>query len=269
MRRSIRWSDLISPREMYEFTLADAWGSLPTLFAMAGFLLACILVIYIIKKILEWILLPRERFKKYVLEDTKERDAQGRTVKVWRKMPTTHYGSVAHLVLETLFCVGLIISALFAASIGGVNLWQSAIASVGIGAVVTYVLGPGLQIAGAGFFFFLTNAMSVHEYWVLVGRGIEGRVSRISPFFVELMSMDANRHGCMHRVCMLTVLNGDWQRSFYKEAHEPMIIMDKVAVAEPPTQTGSQLLGDDVEDDDFGIFQDYGSDDGEIAKKRK
>jgi len=254
-RRAIRWGDLVSPREMYYFTLSDAVGSLPTLLAMAGFFIACVIVVFAIKKALEWILLPRERHRKYVLENTGERDAQNRVIKVWRKMPVTHYGSIVHLALEGVFFIAIIISALFAAAIGNVNIWQSAIASVGIGIIGTYVLGIGLQQAGAGFFFFLTNAMSVNEYWILVGGGIEGRVSRITPFFVELMGLDTGRHGRLQRVSMMSVLSGNWERSFYKEAHEPVIVMDKVAVAEPPTQMGDQqqLLGDE----DEGVFEDY------------
>jgi small-conductance mechanosensitive channel len=263
-RRAIRWGDLISPREVAEFTIGDAWGSLPTLFAMAGVFLGCVLLIYLIKKLLEYIFLPKERWKKYVLEETKEKNAQGRVIKQWRKMDSSRYGSIWHLVLETLFAFGLVISALFAAAIGNVNIWQSAIASIGVGAIATYVLGNGLQQLGSGFFMFLNNAISVGEYWVLVGQQIEGRVTRITPFFIEMMALDSGGHGCMHRVSMSTALNSNWQRNFYREAHEPTIVMDKVVVTEPATQMGSRLLGDEEEDPE--LYEDYGSEEEDHKK---
>jgi len=274
MMRTLRWGDLMSLREMYAFTIADAWGSLPTLFAMFGVALGCVTLIYIIKRIVQWIVFKRERNPRYVLEDIKEKDAQGRVIKVWRKVPASHAGSIVHLLIETLFFLGIVISALFAGAIGDVNIWQSAIASVGIGAVITYVFSVGLQLAGCGYFMFLTNSVSVGEYWILIGGGIEGRVCSICPFYVELLSIDAAGHGRLQRVSSQTILTGNWERSFYKEAHQPIVVMDKVAVAEPPTQLGEQqqLLGDEFEDEGGSVFQEYESDDGvdmEIAKKRK
>ena len=247
--RTIRWGDLINPREAYLFTLADAWGALPTLLAMAGFFLGAVLVLYLVKKALEYIFLRKERFKKYVLEQTKDKDAMGRIIKVWRKMPTTHYGSIMHLILETLFFMGLVIAALFAAAVGDVNIWQSPIASVGIGLIGTYIFGPGLQQVGSGYFFFLTNAMAVDEYWILIGGSIEGRVSRITPFFVELLSIDVNGHGRLHRVAMTTAMAANWERSFYKESHEARVVMDGVTAPEPPIHMGAsnQLLLEDME----------------------
>jgi hypothetical protein len=271
LRRTLRWGDLISPREMWAFTLADAWGALPTLLAMAGFFLGAVLVIYLVKKGLEWLLLPSERFKKYVLEDTQDRNGQGQVMKVWRKMPISHYGSIAHLVLETLFFAGILISALFAAAVGNLNLWESPIASVGIGLIGTYILGPGLQQLGCGYFFFLCNAMAVGEYWILIGGGVEGRVTRISPFFVEMMSVDAAKHGRLHRVSMITVMTASWERSFFKEAHEPIVVMDmKNPVLMPPTHVGLHLLDEDLDgdgdDDDSLVYNQV--DAGDIKKFR-
>lgn len=261
MRRAIRWGDLISPRAMYEFTLADAWGSLPTLFTMTGMFVGIVLVIYLVKKLLEWLLLPKERFKKYVLDDTHTKNAQGRTIKVWRKMPTAHWGSIVHITLETIFFMGVLIAGLFAASIGGINIWESAIASVGIGIIGTYVLGTGLQQLGSSFFFFATNAMSVDEYWTLVGGGIEGRVSRITPFFVEMMCI-IDGHGCLNRVSMTTALTSNWRRDYFKEAHEPRVVMDGVKSVEPPPHVGDALLGDDGDGD--GFYEHYDEDEKKI-----
>lgn len=257
MSRRIRWGDLVN-REAYAFALSDAWGSLPTLLAMGGMLIGCVLVVFLLKKLFEFVLLPRERNFKYVLENCdKKTDGERKTT--WRKVAVQHWGSVVHLILETLFFFGIIVSALFAAAIGDVNIWESPIASVGIGVIGTYIFGPGLQQVGSGYWFFLANAMVVGEYWILVGGGIEGRVSRITPFFVEFMSMSEG-HGRLQRVSMTTVMGAGWTRDFYKEKHEPIVVLnDPVATAAAPATTAtpgggyksapaSRLLETDYED---------------------
>jgi hypothetical protein len=268
MAKRIRWGDLISPREMYAFTLGDAVGSLPTLLAMGGMLIGCAVLVFSIKKLLEYILLPRERHCKYVLEEV-DKDNNGTRKTRWRKVAVKFYGSIVHLVLETLFFFGLVVSALFAAAIGDINIWQSPIGSVGIGLIGTYIFGPGLQQVGNGYFFFLTQAMEVGEYWVLVGGGIEGRVSRISPFFVEFMSIGEG-HGRLQRVSMSTVMGANWTRDFYKEKHEPIVVLNTTTATAPnpspsyKAATASNLLEEEEYED---TYDDNGIHSAPLSKK--
>lgn len=259
---SLRWGDLISPRAMYEFTIMDAVGALPTLLAMAGVLIGCVLVLYLLKKLLEFILIPGERHQKYVLH-TIEKKTDGKIHKIWKKAEVHHIGSVLHLILETFFFVGLIVAALFAAAIGNVNIWESAIASVGIGIIGTYIFGPGLQQVGSGYFFFLNSAMSVGEYWELVGGGgVGGRVCRITAFFVEFMALGPDGHGVLHRVSMTTIMSGNWIRNFYKEAQELIVVMDEVVVVTPQKASAA------AEEIAFDIDEAYDDDDDDDHLKR-
>src|SRR5690606_26046404 len=173
----VRWNDLLSPRAMYAFTLHDAWKSLPTLMAMVIFFIIAMIILVIGKKILCWLLLRKEGHKKFILERRSKRP-DGTYKCYWVEAPIHHYGSLAHLLIESLFFGGIIVAALFAFAIGDMNLWQSAIGSVGIGIVGTYVFGAGLQQIGAGYFFLLFNFMSYGEYWEQIGGSAGGRVAR-------------------------------------------------------------------------------------------
>lgn len=221
---AIRWGDLLSPRAMYAYTLHDAWKSIPTLMAMAGFFLVAMLVLYIGKRILQWVFLGREMQRKYILEKRIVDKETGRVECIWVEAPVHHYGSVAHLVIETFFFLGMIIAALFAFAIGDMNLWQSAIGSVGIGIIGTYVFGAGLQQIGAGYFFLLFNFMEYGEYWEQVGGQMGGRVARITAFFVEFEKYDPeSQSALLERAAMISIVTGNWRRNYHKEEHEPRV----------------------------------------------
>ena len=236
---SLRWGDLISPRAMFQFTLQDAWESLPTLFAMGGFFLLSVLILYLGKKILQWLLLRNEMHKKYILVNRKELP-NGEFECTWEEAPVHHYGSVAHLVIESFFFIGLIISALFAFAIGDMNLWQSAIGSVGIGIIGTYVFGAGLQQIGAGYFFLLFNFMSYGEYWEQVNGTLGGRVSRITAFFVEFEKFDPETQSALtERAAMISIVTGNWRRNYHKEENEPKVTRFNLTVCKQPPKLGS------------------------------
>lgn len=211
-------------RDSYEFTLSDAWGALPTLLAMAGFFLAGVIIVYVVKKFLEWFLLSivkHQQPRKYVVTrcTTCPTDRSKSNLE-WEVVPTHSYGSIVHIVLEILFVLCIIIVALFAAAVGNVNLWQSPLAVSTLAIIVTYILASGLQQVGSGFFFFLQNFMSYGEYWEQVGSGgkMGGFVSRITPFYVEFES-HLNRVGVTIRVPMTTVLSSSWIRKYSEEFH--------------------------------------------------
>lgn len=220
-RYTVRWGDLLSPRAMYDFTIGDAWGALPTLLAMGGLFLLAVLIIFVIKKLAEWLLLCRQQRKKFVVVNRKNAGVEGKVIRVWRPFSRGYYGSIVHVVLETLFFVALIIAAFFAAAAGNVNIWESPVALSIITVVVTYIFGGPLQNVGNGWGVFISNSMVYGEYWRLEGAGIEGFVSYISPFFVELERIDKVSGGILiHRVTMTTVFNGNWTRDINKEKYE-------------------------------------------------
>ncbi|RLC97571.1 MAG: hypothetical protein DRI46_12760, partial [Chloroflexi bacterium] len=214
----VRWGDLISPRAMYSFTISDAVNSLPTLLAMGGCFLGGIIIIYIIKCLLLWWAF-RKQNKKYILDSVKTAGKEI-TNKVWIIVPIHNFGTVWHLLVESMFSIGVVVVALFAAAVGDINIWQSPIATVGIGLIGTYVFGQGLQQMGSGYFFFLTNSMSYGEYWELIGSTVEGRVSRISIFHVEFETFDVTTQSAvLIRTPMTTIMSGNWKRNYHKEQH--------------------------------------------------
>jgi hypothetical protein len=157
-----------------------------------------------------------------VLKDYKP--GQHDVVKTWGRASTQHWASVGHLILETLFAAMIMFAAIFACAAGGVEFWSTAVGAGLFGLVLAYVFGPGLQQPGAAYFVYLMNSISYGEWWEVTGREAKGRVVRITPFFVELESEDPTSHtAVLHRVPMLTILNSELKRDYYKEANEPHV----------------------------------------------
>lgn len=232
--RELTWGDLISPRAMAQFTLGDAWGSLPTTLAMAGFFIGGVVLLWLIKRFLSWVLLHREFQRRWVLVKTKIES--GKKVGEWQQEPIHSYGTIVHVILETLFFFGIGVAGLFAASVGNVNIWATAIGSVGIGIIGTYVFGGGLQQVGSGYFVLLTSMITVGEYWEISGqKGIEGRVTRICATYIELECADEEDQTCrLVRIPMTVVLGGCMSRLYHKEVYAGEVaVSDKKDLIDP------------------------------------
>lgn len=226
--RRIRWSDLVSPRAVYAFTLQDAGAALPTLLAMAGFFILCLLVLLIFRKIFSYIFFDRFMPQKYVLVRC-EKCREG-TRAVWKKSSHSSLSSVGHLFIETVFFVGVIVASLFSASIGNVNIWDSPIALTIIGTIVAYIFGGGLQQVGSAYFVYAAVYMVVGEWWEETGTHEGGTVHRITPFFVEFARFDEEQQGAIFsRVPMSTILNGKFQRNMVKEATAIPVVIDNLS----------------------------------------
>lgn len=225
---ALRWSDIASPSRMISFTFGDAWSALPTLLAMGGFFLAGIFVLVIVRKLLQIVFLGSYTHK-YIIDHITRATVNGKPIsrREWVKAPTHSYGSMCNLVITSLFLVALAVLAVFTAALGGINIWSSPLASVGIGLIGTYVFGTGLQQIGSYYFVLWFGGMSYNEYWELVGSRVSGRVSRITPFFVEFEAKDCESQStCMYRVSMTTVLNGQWKRKYKEEMHSAPVSLD-------------------------------------------
>jgi len=238
INRRIQWGDLVSPRAMWEFTLSDAWTAIPTLLAMGGLFLLALLILVVIKKVLIWILMKiaNQRYSthKWIL---KSQTVIGGAVKkrTWETAPIHRWFNGVHILIESMFFVGVAAACLFAAAVGDVNVWQNPIAISVIGIVITYIFGAGLQQAGSGYFFFLNNCMTPGEYWEQIGGGISGRVCNITPFFVEFEAQDDLEKGkgngglLLQRANMTTVLMSNWQRNYYKESEAPELSREEIS----------------------------------------
>lgn len=262
----VRWGDLISPRAMYAFTIGDAVAALPTLLAMAGCFIGGATLVYVVKWILLRILLCKEIPKKRMLTNCEVCPTTNKKKQYWTTVPVHNAASILHLFIEVFFCFGLIVVALFAAAIGNLNLWESAIGSVGIGIIGTYIFSTGLSQAGAGLFIFMTNAFTHGEYWCLVGSGgeVEGRITRISLLFMEMERFDqATSSGVTVRVWMTTAITGHWIRHLKKELYAERVSMD----VPPEATTASAVGGGGLPLDDVAI--DIGSGRDGLRKRNK
>lgn len=220
--RDMTFRDLFSPRVVYSYTIEEAWGATPRILMMMGVFLGCIVAAFLLKKLLEWIFFRRYMRDKYVLSSCED---CGKFVnKRWIRASTQHWASIGHLIVETFFVVVFIFIAIFTCAVGGIEFWTTAVGVGLLALVLSYVFGPGLQQAGSAYFVYLTNAVSYDEWWCVVGTNVQGRVVRITPFYVELESQDdENKSAQLFRVPMMTILTREMKRDYNKEANAPEV----------------------------------------------
>ena len=217
----LRWSDL-SPRAIYEFTVSDAFLSLPQLVAMAGFFLSGLLVMWILKKLLEFFLL--------ILPGNEDRsvyavDAYKKTERHWTYLTSSRAGNWFHLIIETVFISGVFVVCLFTGAIGNVKIWESPVAVASLSIVISYIFAPGLNQMGAGFFCFLFTMMPHNQYWEMTSGELGGFVKSATPIYVELESIHPHtKTALVVRVPMVTVIAATWQRNIHKEVHTRRVL---------------------------------------------
>lgn len=234
LERRIAWGDLVSPRAMWSFTLGDASGAIPTLLAMGGIFLACLFALYIVKRLVVWMLNMCRRpytLHKYILKKQEPVKGAKLVKKTWERTDATvhRFFNYMHLAVESLFFVGIVVSVLFVAAIGNINVWENPIAISMLGIVITYIFGSGLQQVGAGYFFYMNNLMTPGEWWSQIGGGIDGRVCSITPFYVEFEARDPEHGGALlQRSSMMDVVMGRWQRNYRKESDEEPVTKEEL-----------------------------------------
>lgn len=243
----IRWEDLASPRTLISDQFAAAMDTVPTLIVVALCFFAGIISLYVSKKLTVWMLMKCAR-QPYTLQKwvAKKVQTTGPVKNItWATAPTHHFFNYVHIFIESLFFLGVIITAVLAFSFGGVNIWQNPVAVSVIILVVTYVFATGLQQLGSGYFFFLNNCMTPGEWWEQVGGGISGRVCNITPFFIEFESKDLEHGGLiLQRASMSTAFMSNWQRNYYKESEEPHLSKETVQRGPPTAVPASNRVKD-------------------------
>jgi hypothetical protein len=213
MMRTVKWEDLVSPRAMWNFTLGDAWGALPTLLAMGGFFLLCVVIILIVKKLLTALLLGKEHNILWVRVGGSTKEHKDR----WVDIERTGWGSFWHIVIETLVFFAFCVAILFCAAIGDINIWQSPISLTIFGAIFTFIFGPGLQQLGSGYFVFLFTKMRYGQYWEESGNPtVGGIIMQFDPLYVTFrVSYRNGDSGSIYReriVPMTRILTSAWDR---------------------------------------------------------
>lgn len=220
--RHITFRDLISPRAVYSYTLEDAIDATPRMLIMISVLFGSVLVLYGIKKLIEMCIFHKYMRKKYMLKKCEV--CPDGVDKKWVVAPIQHWSSVTHLILETLFIVMLLFVLMWACSLGGFDIWVSG-TFVGLLTIVAgYALGPGLQQCGSGYFNNMFNLVSYGEYWRVCGTDSEGRVSRITPAFIELEGEHPiSKTARTIRIPMADLLSRIMERDYAKEANAPEV----------------------------------------------
>lgn len=224
--RDLTFRELFTPRVVYSYTLEEAFAATPRILLMIAMFLAILIGAFLVKKLLEFIFFRRYMREKFMLKEhyTVTEGGKPELAKRWTHVPTQHWASIGHLILETLFVSMIMFAAIFACAMGGIEFWTTAVGVGLFGVVLAYTFGAGLQQAGAAYFCYLMNSVAYDEWWELEGSKAAGRVVRITPFFVELESEDPETHSaCLYRVPMLTILNGILRRDYYKEANAPQV----------------------------------------------
>ncbi len=112
---------------------------------------------------------------------------------VYRTIPHRSCGSALYqLVSLFLLFGGVTVSVWFAAGFVGYNFWTSALASVGMGVLATYVFSGPLSMLGAGLALHSTNALVLGEHWEFAGMGPEwsGTIFHMNSMTVTLVYLN-------------------------------------------------------------------------------
>jgi len=209
---------LLQPRILIEYAEDHLWDRLPWALLALGVVFGGLFVIYIVKMLLGLCMLPRKYHERYVL--IRVDDGSGK--KFYAPSMRRRWGSFAHLMLETFFFVGIVITLWIAAHIAGFNFWTSSLVGIGLGLVGTYIFGSALQNIGAGYFVFLTD--KVEEGWCISVAGVKGRITEIHPLYIEIESRDPKTGGALHhQVPMIMILTAVVTRDFNMEYNAPLL----------------------------------------------
>jgi len=200
---------LLQPRVLARFAHDQLWERLPWALLSLAVVIVGFAAVYFAKLLLKMCCLSAKYREKYVL--VKRRGNHKVFVATTRK----RWGSVAHLMLETFFFVGVVIVLWIGAHVAGFNFWTSSFVGVGIGLVGTYIFGTALQNIGAGYFVFLTD--KIEEGWYIKVAGVEGRVIEIHPLYVEIENHAKSGGALHHQVPMVHILTSVLTRDFNAE----------------------------------------------------
>ena len=114
----------VVPRVLQEYNFDHLWDRLPWALLAIGVVLGGFLVMFLLKKLAALVCLPRKYREKFVLTESYSM-ANGKRELVFRASTRKRWGSVAHLLLETFFFVGIVIVLWVGAHVAGFNFWTS------------------------------------------------------------------------------------------------------------------------------------------------
>ena len=170
---------LLDPRALIEFTGSTIWNRLPWALLSFGVAFFGLVAVYIIVKvILASCCFSRKYHNRYIRNDKTGHYYQDR-----HRMK-----SFAHVLIETLFFLGIFLVVWIASYVAGFNLFSSSLLSVGMGLVATYMFAIALQNMGAGYWIYVTDKVEEDQYlrFPQLGPDIHGIVAEMHPMYILL-----------------------------------------------------------------------------------
>lgn len=172
---------LVNPHMLAKFVGPPMWAKAPWALLSALIGIGGIIVVYIIVKVLlaRCILSPKyHKRNEWVL------NAEGKREKVNR---AGCFRSFKHVIVETLFFIGLGVSIMAAASIAGFDLLSSSLMSIALGLIATYMFSVVIQNVGAGYWIYLTDKIEEAQYYrMAMNPEVHGLVLEMHPLYALL-----------------------------------------------------------------------------------
>lgn len=213
MLRAIANAPRVVKDSAFEY-LADNWGKL---FASLGICLGGIVVAWILIRLAECYT-RRQSTRRW------DKDSRGLEKTKWKQKTGHSSYSLARLVAMLLGILAITIAFWIAANMAGFNFWSVVLGYGIISLIVTYAFGQPLRDGGAFLLIALTDKIE-ESWWVeIVGMGVEGRITAIHLFWVEIEYLDDN--GNMEEAHIPTgyIMSNVLKRKFYRESESNYLL---------------------------------------------
>lgn len=207
---------LVNPKLLLEFTGPTIWERLPWALLAFGVAVGGLIVVYIVVKvILAYCCLPRKYHDRLVWSGVDKVTGEDQFIHETRNTSRSY----RHVILETLFFIGVFLVLWIASSVAGFNLLSSSLMSIGIGLIATYMFAVVIQNMGAGYWVYVTDKVEEFQYWrSAVNPNIHGLIHEMHPLYVQLQRENDNKDGLLEiQVPMSDLLSGTWIRDFNAE----------------------------------------------------
>lgn len=208
---------LINPRLLVEFTGPTIWNRLPWALLAFGTAVGGLIVVYIIKLILGYCCLPRKYHERLVWSGVDEKTGESQFIRETRNTSLSY----KHVILETLWFIGVFLVLCIAAFVAGFDLLSSSLMSIAAGLIATYMFSVVIQNMGSGYWVYLTDKVEEFQYVRSASNPVvHGMIHETHPLFVILQRENDQRNGLVEiQVPMANMLSDVWIRDFKEEGH--------------------------------------------------
>lgn len=206
------------------YSTSNVWDGIPYVFVAIAIFAGGLVAWSFMFCGLEWLFFCKERRKFYILKGLEDHREN------WVVPKGGVFRNLGHLLMISVFFIGIVIIIWVSASVIGLNPWSSAAATLSLGVVLTYSFASLLGHFSSGISTLATNSIAVGQYWEFAGYpGYEGFVHSIEKLAVYLTRFNKETNsGEIIYIPMSFFTNNVRKRNVHKENTELTGVKSKI-----------------------------------------